>query len=240
MNKLVYPAPLYSFLSILERSRNGSTPQPIKILDCAAGGKTPPLGLFHEYGYETWGIDISPEQVQLAQAFGEQHGMSLNIRQGDMRQIPFGDETFDHVFEYHSIAHLTKVDTGIAIDEMWRVLKKGGMGFIGFMSLDSWPILGHKVGDNEFCLIEGDQEVVHSAYRDHEPDRYFPAWTIIHTEKHTRWFRQWSASLSLEDWMQWFDPQHSDLSRSAWEALYPEVVARGNTSHTFYVVQKPE
>ena len=241
MSLIIYPAPLYAFLAFANRTRGESSPQSkTKILDCAAGGETPPLGLFHEYGYETWGIDISPQQIQLAQAFGEKHNMVLNLRVGDMRQLPFDDDTFDCVYEYNSIAHLSKVDTGLAIKEMFRVLKKGGLCFVGFMSLDCWPILGRRVNDGEFCLIEGDQEVTHSAYTDNEPDQYFASWKILQKEKNTRWFRWWSAQLSKADWMSWFDQAHSDLTSVEWEQMYPNRIERGNNTNLYYVAQKPE
>ncbi len=65
MGNLPYPTPLYTFLRMILQAR-AKLPQPSgsKILDCGAGGETPPLGLFHESGFETWGIDISPEQLQ--------------------------------------------------------------------------------------------------------------------------------------------------------------------------------
>jgi hypothetical protein len=37
-----------------------------KVLDCAAGGRVPPLGLFHENGFDTWGIDLSEEALDRA------------------------------------------------------------------------------------------------------------------------------------------------------------------------------
>lgn len=241
MDRLIYPAPLYAFLNMIRRSHDitGSL-KGIKILDCAAGGETPPLGLFHEYGCETWGIDISPGAVQLAQTFAEQYQMNLNIRQGDMRHLPFADATFDCVYEYNSIAHLSKLDTGIAIQEMHRVLKKGGLCFVGFMSLACWPILGRSVNDGEFCLMEGGEEVTHSAYADDEPDQYFSGWQIIQKEKHTRWYRRWSEQQSLTDWMGWYDPQHSDLTSAEWQDLYGGRVAHSNYSHLYYMLEKIE
>lgn len=36
--------------------------------------------------------------------------------------MPFEAETFDYVYEHYSMCHLSKKDTALAIDEMYRVL----------------------------------------------------------------------------------------------------------------------
>ncbi len=241
MEHVRYPGPIHDFLNRIEQSRSDKEqPSAPRILDCGAGGETPPLGLFFEHGFDTQGIDISNEQIEQARAFAKQHTMDLNIQKGDMRRIPFDDEYFDYVYEYHSICHLTKADTRIAIGEMMRVLKKGGLCFLGFMGIASWPILGKRVGKNEFRLIEGGPEVVHSAYEDGEPDTYFSDWKILQREKHTRWFMNWSAQLSKEDWAKWFDEERTIYSRAEWDRMYADRIARGNSTHVFYTIQKPK
>ena len=241
MEHISYPGPIHDFLNRIEQTRSGKDPAPApRILDCGAGGETPPLGLFFAHGFETQGIDISDEQITNAREFAKRHAMKLKIQKGDMRRIPFGDESFDYVYEYHSMCHLTKADNRIAIQEMMRVLKKGGLCFLGFMGIESWPILGRKVGDNEFRLMEGPQEVVHSAYADGEPDAYFTDWKVIQIEKITRWWKNWSTQLSMEDWMGWYDEERTQFTRAEWEGMYADRIARGNSTHIFYIVQKPE
>jgi len=55
-------SPLYTFLRYCESSKLEK-----EILDCGAGGKEPPLYIFHQFGYKTHGVDISEEQVEKAQ-----------------------------------------------------------------------------------------------------------------------------------------------------------------------------
>ena len=99
----------------------GSNPSLQKtILDCGVGGKQPPLSLFEEYGFDAWGIDISEQQIERALAFSQQFDLRLDIQQGDMRCIPFEDERFDFIYEFYSICHLSKANTGLAIMEMKR------------------------------------------------------------------------------------------------------------------------
>jgi ubiquinone/menaquinone biosynthesis C-methylase UbiE len=121
---------LYNFLRFAL-----DNPSEKKILDCGAGGSTPPLSLFHSYGFETYGIDISEEQLEAAKQFCEKNDVELNIQYGDMRNIPFEDESFGFVYSIFSSVHLTKKDTGIAVKEMERVLKKGGLCYITFLSV---------------------------------------------------------------------------------------------------------
>lgn len=59
------------------------------VLDCGAGGETPPLSLFYRHGYSTCGIDIQEEAVAKARRFCAQNHMELNVMRGDMRHIPF-------------------------------------------------------------------------------------------------------------------------------------------------------
>ena len=75
---------LYKFLEYCNKSNMEK-----KILDCGAGGNMPPLGLFYSEGYETYGIELSEKQIELSKAFEKEHNMNLNIRQGDIKNLPF-------------------------------------------------------------------------------------------------------------------------------------------------------
>ena len=55
--KAIYPAELYQLLRFTQSLEEKT------VLDCGAGGQNPPLGLFHEYGFKTIGIDISLSQI---------------------------------------------------------------------------------------------------------------------------------------------------------------------------------
>jgi len=147
------------------------------ILDCGAGGGRPPLGLFAEWGYKCYGIDISEQAVEAARQFASKHNLEIDMRIGDFRNIPFDDEFFSFVFTQNSLNHLNKKDTEIAIAEMKRVLKPGGLLFVDFMSVDcsycNEEVMGKLVGDYEFLGFHGEGESLHSFFRDDEPDRYF-------------------------------------------------------------------
>ncbi|WP_461615815.1 class I SAM-dependent methyltransferase [Clostridium sp. Marseille-QA1073] len=83
MNNLISAFPLYNFLKYC----NGSSLEKV-ILDCGAGGINPPLSLFYEFGYKTYGIEICEEQLEKASSFCDTSNMKLNIIKGDMKEIP--------------------------------------------------------------------------------------------------------------------------------------------------------
>lgn len=169
----IHRPPLYRFLrNIIE------VPLEKTILDCGAGGKVPPLALFHSYGFKTTGIDISEKQIERANEFCKENNVDLNIQYGDMTKIPFEDESFSYVYSTGSIFHLTKKDSGIAIKEMLRVLKKGGYLYVDFLNKDDGEYGKGEAVDpvnspGEFRQKERGDEVLHSYYEDGEADSYF-------------------------------------------------------------------
>lgn len=181
----VYRPQLYEFLrNIIDNSIEK------KILDCGAGGKRPPLGLFKEYGFLTYGIDISRDQIERAKKFEKVNNMDLNINYGDMRKIDFPDESFSYVYSIGSIYHLTKSDTELAINEMIRVLRPGGSLFVDFLSIEDsefgngTPVDSEK-STGEFFQEENGNKVIHSYYEDDEPDSLFDGLEIriVHKNK---------------------------------------------------------
>ncbi|MHA1290912.1 MAG: hypothetical protein ACTSPB_26300, partial [Candidatus Thorarchaeota archaeon] len=61
MEQLIFPPRMYNFLWTI---RNSTLEK--KILDCGAGGRFPPLAIFHQHGFETHGIDLSDDQIERA------------------------------------------------------------------------------------------------------------------------------------------------------------------------------
>lgn len=157
------------------------------ILDCGAGGNCPPLAIFADHGYKTYGIDIDENQIAMAKKFEEQHGLNLNIEKGDMRALSFFDESISFMFSYNSIFHMSKKEIQDSINEMKRVLKKGGLIFINFASVhDMRSTQGTKVGDGEYLQMEYGKEVLHSFFGDNEAENYFEGFEVIYKENRVR------------------------------------------------------
>ena len=179
MIKKIYPSSLYNFLWFIQ-----ANPVNKKILDCGAGGNDPNLAFFFENGFDTYGIDISDEQIKKAERFCEESGMNLRITKGDMRNIPFESKFFGYVYSYLSMVHLSKNATFIAINEMHRILMSGGLCYLNFLSKDDINFdEKEETKSGEITHKHGEEEFIHSYYEDDEPDHYFKDFKIIYKEK---------------------------------------------------------
>lgn len=90
------------------------------ILECGCGnGKN--INYFQKNGFVVSGFDFSENLVKLCQ------NRSYNVKLGDIRKIPFKDNSFDNIICIAVLHHLDKeVDRILAIKEMMRVCKPGG------------------------------------------------------------------------------------------------------------------
>jgi ubiquinone/menaquinone biosynthesis C-methylase UbiE len=151
-----------------------------KILDCGAGGGLPPLAMFNEHGFETHGIDIDKERIKMAEDFAKTHGMELNIIQGDMRELPYDDESFSFVYSYNTIFHMTKKDIKKSMQEIKRVLRKDGLCFINFMTMED-GMYGHgtELEKGECLQEECGEEVIHTFVEEKELDYFFEGFELI-------------------------------------------------------------
>jgi SAM-dependent methyltransferase len=233
---------VYAFLSLINARKEGETFKGKKILDCGVGGVLPPLTLFHQHGFDSWGIDISDEQIQKAREFCEKQGIQLHLRKGDVRQIPFEDETFDYVYEHYSMCHLSKQDTSGAIHEMYRVLKKGGLCFLGVISMDTWPksSFGEEREPGQFWGKEhGDELTLHSMFTDEEADQLVSGWEVISTEKRVLYMREDAQEISFATWMELYQQVKDRYTQEVWETKYTQRVHEFQYTHMYYFLRKP-
>ena len=76
-------------------------------------------------GGEVWGLDMTPDMVQLARHnAGEVGASNVRFRLGEIEDIPFSDATFDVVIS-NCVINLSP-DKPRVFDEAFRVLKPGG------------------------------------------------------------------------------------------------------------------
>lgn len=83
-------------------------------------------------GARTYGVDIPPPiAAQARAAFGASPaGASLLLSAvADVRDLPFGEDSFDAVYSMGTIEHFAETER--AVGEMARVLKPGGRAIIG-------------------------------------------------------------------------------------------------------------
>jgi len=110
MRKVIWATPLYKFLRHCNDSQLDTT-----VLDCGAGGDDPPLQLFYEYGYKTFGVEVSENPFKQAKKFCREHSMKLNILKGDMRYLSFRSGSFSFAYSFNAIFFMTKKDIAISM-----------------------------------------------------------------------------------------------------------------------------
>jgi SAM-dependent methyltransferase len=176
VKEIIWATELYEYLRLCNESSLMKN-----VLDCGAGGSHPPLSLFYNYGYRTFGIEIADRSLEEAQKFCTENEMQLNIIRGDMRGIPFPRESFSFVYSYNAIFFMTKPDIVISMREIASVLKPHGICYVNFLSVDdaeTW---------DPFCEASSARKLLKSErfahFEDNEADVYFREFEIIRKEK---------------------------------------------------------
>ncbi len=165
-----------------------------KILECGAGVFEPEMvplfARFARDGYKVHGIDIAEERLTNARVYCEKHEISADLRQADMRKIPFADESMPFVYACDVVIHGRKVDMRRMTAEMARVLQPGGLMFVNYLAHeDDRKEKGKRIGDGEYLEIHGGNEVVHSYLADNEAEdaNYFDGLALQFKEKRIVW-----------------------------------------------------
>jgi SAM-dependent methyltransferase len=118
--------------------------QDLEILDagCGAGGMT---RFLERFGVVT-GIDLAPRALELARK-----RCLTRLARSSVSAMPFRDGTFDLVTSFDVLYHLDVADDRIALADMHRVLRPGGIALIRLPAFD-WIRGAH-------------DEVVHTRHR---------------------------------------------------------------------------
>jgi ubiquinone/menaquinone biosynthesis C-methylase UbiE len=185
---IIRATPLYNFIRYCLQS-----PLEKKVLDCGAGGRIPPLVLFQQHGFQTVGIDISNKQIDLARKFCIENNLKdLGIIKGDIRKLPFENNSISFIYSYNTIFHLSKKEISNSIQEIKRVLRPEGLFYVNLMSPDDKLYgQGKAVGKGEFRQKEGTSEVLHVFHEEEEVDELFKGFKILYTEKRTITKEEW-------------------------------------------------
>lgn len=179
MNPAQKVAPLNTFLWYCNQSPLEKT-----VLDCGAGGSCPPLFLFYEAGYQTLGLEISDERLNMVTQFENERGIHLHVQKGDMRQIPFDTESISFVYSFNSIFHMERQGIIQSIREIHRVMITKGLCFINFLSIDDEEYgKGVKIAPRTFLQDEDGGKTVHTYFKDDEGDALFAGFYLLNKEK---------------------------------------------------------
>lgn len=70
-------------------------------------------------------IDVDPELAAEARSTAAAAGLDADLRQADVRALPFADASFDLVVDFGTCYHIARPDR--ALGELERVLRPGGL-----------------------------------------------------------------------------------------------------------------
>lgn len=107
-----------------------------KVLDVACGPGASALALVKEFGCSVTGIDLSDKNLHKARERAVENNFTdkLEFIRSDAEQLEVPDESFDAVICECALCTFPDKDT--AVNEMFRVLKKGGKVGITDVTLD--------------------------------------------------------------------------------------------------------
>lgn len=142
-------------------------PPGARVLDLGAGVGRHALALARQ-GFAVAALDAAPEGIAEINRIASAEGLALDARVGLMTDLPFADETFDHVLSWNVIYHGDETVLRASIAEIARVLKPGGT-FLGTMlSARRVPVERAKAPGREISrntwVFEGPGDKVHPHY----------------------------------------------------------------------------
>jgi SAM-dependent methyltransferase len=113
------------FACLQEDGVLGSLQRGAWVLDCGIGTAAFSLALVEQLVTSVWikGVDIAPQMLDQARRALDAAGVPADLRCGDVRDLPFADQTFDLVMSAYMLEHL--VDPRAGLQEMARVLRPG-------------------------------------------------------------------------------------------------------------------
>ncbi|MGW4482725.1 class I SAM-dependent methyltransferase [Amycolatopsis sp. NPDC004368] len=79
-------------------------------------------------GLNVTGLDVSRTFVQLATDYAREQGVEAEFVHGDVAKMPFADGSFDFLITQAAFKNFA--DPVDALDEMWRVLRPGGVALV--------------------------------------------------------------------------------------------------------------
>lgn len=110
-------------------------PDGAAILEIAPGPGHHAVELARLGRFTVTGLDISRSFVRIAAEYARGEGVSVDFRQGDAAELPFPDASFDLVVCQAAFKNFTRPVR--ALDEMFRVLRGGGVAVIEDMNREA-------------------------------------------------------------------------------------------------------
>ena len=130
----VWKNPASETFYLLQRWKNQGK-QKFLDLGCGLGRHTV---FFALNGFDVSAFDISENAVERTKNWANELNLNIDIKTGDMLDIPFGDESMDCILCMNVISHTDTKGTYKIADELKRVLKSGGECYLTLGSKETW------------------------------------------------------------------------------------------------------
>ncbi|MEY4982134.1 MAG: hypothetical protein RIR62_400, partial [Pseudomonadota bacterium] len=142
-------------------------PSGARVLDLGAGIGRHALALART-GLHVAALDASDQSVKVIALAAQAAGLAIDVRQGAMTDLPYGDGSFDHILSWNVIYHGDETVVARTLSEVRRVLRPGGTFMATMLSARRLPVeqakaRGHEVSPG--CWVfEGDGDKIHPHY----------------------------------------------------------------------------
>jgi ubiquinone/menaquinone biosynthesis C-methylase UbiE len=108
-----------------------------KVLDEACGVGRHSLELARRGFKHVTGLDFTRGYLKEAISKAEHEGLAVEFVHGDMKDLPFADESFDAVYNFYtSFGYFSDRENELVIKEVARVLKPGGRFLLDVVNRD--------------------------------------------------------------------------------------------------------
>lgn len=126
------------------------------------------------------GIDLTEEGINLAQKRFQLYNITAELKVDDAENLSFQDNTFDIVYSFGVLHHTP--DTQKSIDEVYRVLKPGGLAVIMLYHRRSYNYVIHRILDAPFDGNRKDRCPIERTYTRAEVGEMFSRYTDVQIE----------------------------------------------------------
>lgn len=125
---------------------------------------------FAEAGFNVSGFDLSETSIAKTKEYATKTGVEVDLRVGDMLNLPYADDSFDCVYCRNVISHTDTAGMKKIVSELRRVLRKDGECYLTLGSKQTWGFQQDwpMVDENTKIRIEdGPENGIPHFYADH-------------------------------------------------------------------------
>lgn len=126
------------FFNKIPREQRGG----IRVLELGCGSCAN-LWMIAKEGFAAYGLDISPSSLALGRRMLAHWGVDADLREGNMQELPYADNTFDVVVDVLAAFSMPVQEYRKCLSEVFRVMKPGGKFFSFLLSSASDAFTNH-------------------------------------------------------------------------------------------------